>query len=236
MEMPVETSLITCSNITLNKGGDMANKSLNEKFKIIGFWTFGGIFWYLLISFFLLSDYPLQDYPFNHKKTYEVLKDALTLAATFLAPVAAFVLFTDWREQHIEVALEKNTQETYKYLNESFEAILEFKNEVCKGEKLNEERCLGLVNKEDKIKYLIGFAERSLNLLDDNDVTKQFKIDCKDLAEMLKNCLSILYNLDYGYQKSQSVYSPDFRPANIKIKEIEEKLMSLSKKLENFKV
>lgn len=110
----------------------MANKSLNEKFKIIGFWTFGGIFWYLLISFFLLSDYPLQDYPFNHKKTYEVLKDALTLAATFLAPVAAFILFTDWREQHIEVALEKNTQETYKYLNESFEAILEFKNEVLR--------------------------------------------------------------------------------------------------------
>lgn len=72
--------------------------------------------------------------------------------------------------------------------------------------------------------------------MDDNDVTKQFKIDCKDLAEMLKNCLSILYNLDYGYQKSQSVYSPDFRPANVKIKEIEEKLMSLSKKLENFKV
>lgn len=214
----------------------MANKSLNEKFKIIGFWTFGGIFWYLLISFFLLSDYPIQDYPFNHKKTYEVLKDALTLAATSLAPVAAFVLFTDWREQHIEVALEKNTQETYKYLNESFEAILEFKNEVCKGEKLNEERCLGLVSKEDKIKYLIGFAERSLNLLDDKDVTKQFKIDCKDLAEMLKNCLSILYKLDYGYQISQSVYSPDFRPANLKIKEIEEKLMSLSKKLENFKV
>ncbi|WP_342030844.1 hypothetical protein [Acinetobacter baumannii] len=85
----------------------MANKSLNEKFKIIGFWTFGGIFWYLLISFFLLSDYPIQDYPFNHKKTYEVLKDALSLAAAFLAPVAAFVLFSNWREQHIEVEVEK---------------------------------------------------------------------------------------------------------------------------------
>lgn len=78
----------------------MVNKSLNEKIRVIGFWTFGGIFWYLLISYFLLSDYPIQDFPFNHKKAYEVIKDALTLAATFLAPVAAFVLFDDWRTSH----------------------------------------------------------------------------------------------------------------------------------------
>ncbi|WP_250621510.1 hypothetical protein [Acinetobacter pittii] len=214
----------------------MAKKFLNEKIKIIGFWTFGGIFWYLVIAFFLKSKYPIFDYNFNADQAYDVIKDALTLAAAFLAPVAAFVLFTDWREQHKEVALEKNTQETYKYLNDSFEAILEFKNEVCKGEKLNEDRCLGLVNKEDKIKYIIGFAERNLNLLDDIAITNQFKIDCKDIAEILKTCLSILYKLDYEYQISQLPYSPDFRIANVKIKEIEKKLTSLSKKLENFKV
>lgn len=214
----------------------MVNKSLKEKIRVIGFWTFGGIFWYLIISYFLLSDYPIQDFPFNHKKAYEVIKDALTLAATFLTPVSAFVLFNDWREQHNEVALEKNTQETYKYLNDSFEAILEFKNEVCKGVKLDEDRCLGLVNKEDKIKYIIGFAERNLNLLNDMAITNEFKTDCKDIAGKLKNCLKILYELDYEYQKSQSIYSPDFRKANAEIKEIEEKLTNLSKKLENFKV
>lgn len=78
----------------------MANKSLNDKIKIIGFWTFGGVFWYLVISFFLLSEYPIQNYSFDLKKAYEVLKDSLTLVAAFLAPVAAFVLFSDWREQH----------------------------------------------------------------------------------------------------------------------------------------
>ncbi|EXG93964.1 hypothetical protein J649_3522, partial [Acinetobacter baumannii 1064293_45] len=96
----------------------MANKSLNEKFKIIGFWTFGGIFWYLLISFFLLSDYPIQDYPFNHKKTYEVLKDALSLAAAFLAPVAAFVLFSDWRDQHRSISNEKVSRQIVDNLSD----------------------------------------------------------------------------------------------------------------------
>ncbi|MDC4872597.1 hypothetical protein ACKEN5_14395 [Acinetobacter baumannii] len=109
----------------------MANKSLNEKFKIIGFWTFGGIFWYLLISFFLLSDYPIQDYPFNHKKTYEVLKDALSLAAAFLAPVAAFVLFSNWREQHIEVEVEKGGIELYERLMLIKNEISDIKSEIC---------------------------------------------------------------------------------------------------------
>nr|WP_228289827.1 hypothetical protein [Acinetobacter pittii] len=78
----------------------MADRELKDKIKTVGFWTFGGVFWYLVISFFLLSDYPIQNNFFDHKKAYEVLKDGLTLAATFLAPVAAFVLFSDWREEH----------------------------------------------------------------------------------------------------------------------------------------
>lgn len=78
----------------------MADKDLKDKIKIVGFWTFGGVFWYLVISFFLLSDYPIQNFGFDNKKAYEVLKDALTIAAAFLAPVAAFVLFDDWRTSH----------------------------------------------------------------------------------------------------------------------------------------
>ncbi|MHC3136271.1 hypothetical protein ACWPO0_10405 [Acinetobacter nosocomialis] len=78
----------------------MADKELKDKIKIVGFWTFGGVFLYLVISFFLLSDYPMQNFSFDNKKAYEVLKDALTIAAAFLAPVAAFVLFDDWRTSH----------------------------------------------------------------------------------------------------------------------------------------
>lgn len=88
----------------------MAKKSLNEKIKVIGFWTFGGVFWYLVIAFFLKSKYPIFYFSFNTDTAYDVLKDALTLAAGFLAPVAAFVLFSDWRAQHFQTKIEKDSQ------------------------------------------------------------------------------------------------------------------------------
>lgn len=78
----------------------MKKTTLEEKIRQVGIWTFGGIFWYLVIAFFLKSNYPIYEYDFNRSVAYEVIKDALTLGAAFLAPVAAFVLFTDWKEQH----------------------------------------------------------------------------------------------------------------------------------------
>lgn len=78
----------------------MVKKSINEKIKMIGFWTIGAIFSYLVIAFFLKSKYPIDEYSFNFDNAYDVIKEALTLAAAFLAPIAAFLLFSDWREQH----------------------------------------------------------------------------------------------------------------------------------------
>lgn len=92
----------------------MADKELKDKIKIVGFWTFGGVFWYLVISFFLLSDYPIQNFGFDNKKAYDVLKDALTIAAAFLAPVAAFVLFDDWRTSHRLINNESEVLEILK--------------------------------------------------------------------------------------------------------------------------
>lgn len=94
----------------------MLKKPLDEKIKIVTYWTFAGVFWYLVVSFFLVSDYPIQNYSFNHKKAYDIIKDALTLAAAFLAPVAALVLFSDWRESH---RLIKNEAEVLDILKNS---------------------------------------------------------------------------------------------------------------------
>ncbi|OCZ70012.1 hypothetical protein [Acinetobacter pittii] len=78
----------------------MVKKSLEEKLQLISFWIFGGAFWYVVISYFLLSDYPIQNYSFDHKKAYDVLRDVLTLSAYFLAPGIAWALVTDWKDQH----------------------------------------------------------------------------------------------------------------------------------------
>ncbi len=88
----------------------MKKKTLEEKIRLVGFWTFGFVFWYLVIAFFLKSSYPIYEYSFNREDAYDTIKDALTLAAAFLAPVAAFVLFSDWRAQHKELSNEKNSK------------------------------------------------------------------------------------------------------------------------------
>ena len=89
----------------------MTKKTLEEKIKQVGFWTVTGIFSYLMMAFFMKSNYPIYEYGFNRSVAYDVIKDALTLGAAFLAPVAAFVLFIDWKTQHKEVNNEKNSRQ-----------------------------------------------------------------------------------------------------------------------------
>lgn len=110
----------------------MAKKKLEDQIKIIGYWLFGGVFWYLVVSFFLLSNYPIQDYLFDHQKAYDVLKDAFTLAAAFLAPITAFVLFTDWRSQHKAIKNENLSVEILRILHKE---LLPFFNLKAKREK-----------------------------------------------------------------------------------------------------
>ncbi|HDU8505320.1 TPA: hypothetical protein RG423_001168 [Acinetobacter baumannii] len=78
----------------------MARRKLEDKIKRVGYFVSGGILGYLLISFFILSSFPLHQYLLDKKLAYDVLKDAFTIGAAFLAPIAAFVLFTDWRVEH----------------------------------------------------------------------------------------------------------------------------------------
>lgn len=95
----------------------MTKKTLEEKTKLVGFWTFGGVFWYLVVAFFLKSKYPIFNYDFDPSTAYDVIKDALTLAGTFLAPIAAFVLFTDWREQHRAIKIENESDSIHRELS-----------------------------------------------------------------------------------------------------------------------
>lgn len=73
----------------------MKKKTLEEKIRLVGFWTFGGVFWYLVIAFFLKSNYLIYDYDFNRSVAYDVVRDALTLAAAFLVPVIMQIMTTE---------------------------------------------------------------------------------------------------------------------------------------------
>mgnify|MGYP000990767558 CR=1 FL=1 len=78
----------------------MTRKTLEDKIRQVVFWTISLTLIYIFIGAFLVSDYPLKHSKFDLVKTYNLIKDALGLAAAFLAPVAAFVLFSDWRVEH----------------------------------------------------------------------------------------------------------------------------------------
>lgn len=81
----------------------MAKKTLVEKINCVKWSTLLFAIIYFLIGAWLKSDGP----NFDSTKAYELIRDTLTITAAFLAPVAAFVLFTDWRDQHRVVKNEK---------------------------------------------------------------------------------------------------------------------------------
>lgn len=92
----------------------MAKDTLEKKIKMVCWWALGLTILYFLLGAWLKSDGP----NFDPGKTYELLKDTLTLTATFLAPVAAFVLFSDWRKQHVALAIEADSTHVYKVISE----------------------------------------------------------------------------------------------------------------------
>ncbi|AWL18595.1 hypothetical protein DIW83_05905 [Acinetobacter nosocomialis] len=98
----------------------MATRKLEDKIKRVFYFIGGGIVAYLLISFTILSSFPWYPYPLNKKQAYDVLKDAFTIGAAFLAPIAAFVLFNDWREQHVAVKNEKLSEDILRIVTTEF--------------------------------------------------------------------------------------------------------------------
>lgn len=88
----------------------MVKNKLDKQIRVVVVSFLFGILIYLLAAFFLLSKYPLNCYEFNLEKAYEVIKDSLTIAASFLAPVAAFILFNDWSESHVLINNEKEVK------------------------------------------------------------------------------------------------------------------------------
>ena len=91
----------------------MAKKTLEKKIKLVCQWALGLTILYFLIGAWLISDGP----KFDPTKTYNLLKDTLSLTATFLAPVAAFVLFIDWKVEHSDKRNETLVFEALQRIN-----------------------------------------------------------------------------------------------------------------------
>lgn len=194
----------------------MAKKKLEDQIKVVGYWLFGGVFFYLVVSFFLLSNYPIQDYLFDHQKAYDVLKDAFTLAAAFLAPIVALVLFSDWRVEH---KIKNTLQLLLDLTNLSFEIKngLGFYEAKIKLEK--EISTIEFRNREDRqiILWKIKELERkNTTFLIDTPEIKEFKDLQKQFKKLVYEALDDLHNCEYfdfenKKNKDSPLYNDDFK-------------------------
>lgn len=103
----------------------MAKKTLNKKVVDVVFWTSIFLVMYLIVGFLLGSSWLSKGLTFS--ESYNLLKDGLSITAAFLAPIAAFILFTDWREQHVEQKVEKIYEDVWllnKKLNREIILVL----------------------------------------------------------------------------------------------------------------
>ncbi|MDH2497046.1 hypothetical protein QDR74_00205 [Acinetobacter baumannii] len=185
----------------------MLKKSLHDQIKIIGFWTVGGVFWYLVIAFFLKSKYPIFDYSFNLEIAYDVIKDALTLAASFLAPVAAFVLFTDWRIQHNKAFKASFFLNLYKdYFEYRFQinkVMQDLKNILKSG--YNEDDLEDIKTNFDLASSrIIQVMSDICEVVEREDYEKEFMPLISDLNNKfieIKNLIKLLYLIDSAEDK-----------------------------------
>lgn len=151
----------------------MAKDDLKVKIRRIWKWTLIGIIFYLFISFFLKSSYPIPHYKFNLSDAYDVLKDALTLAAAFLAPIAAFVLFSDWRVEHRLKKLENSSKSVVQQIQELYSNFFDFYIKLLNA---------NLVNKAKVNNYLSDLTVLMIRV------------------DMVRNSIGEFYNVEEGLE------------------------------------
>jgi len=179
----------------------MVKNDLKVKIRRIWKWTFIGIIIFLVISFFLKSSYPITHHKFNLSDAYEVLKDTLTLAAGFLAPVAAFVLFSDWREQHVLVNNEKISKEILNILDEFYEFYNLNFGSVLENDEFYKKQSLYF----QKINYL---AEKKAEINAKDQVAKDFIVRLTQIQILLPTYWIFFTEEVRAYQDFQKFHEP----------------------------
>lgn len=186
----------------------MAKKSLKQKIELVGFWTFGFIFLYLVVAFLLKSNYPIYNYKFNPSTAYEVIKDALELAAAFLAPVVAFVLFNDWRVEH-------QIKSTFQLLDDLNNLSFDIKNGLgFYNAKIIQEKEITtneFKNREDRQKLLwqlIELKRMNSKFIEKNEKIQIYRDLIVSFEDLASSALNDLYILEYfSFRKAQDVNS-----------------------------
>ncbi len=200
----------------------MAKKTLEEKIKLVCWWALGLTILYFLIGAWLISDGP----KFDSTKTYNLLKDTLTLTAAFLAPVAAFVLFSDWREQHIEKLLEQESSEIYASYIDILDTWQHYRFEVEDDEVFTQST---IESREAKHFGLMDRVEKAIQ------ITEQLQsrdIKAKEFTELALNCFKEIRNLIFELNILGSFKEKQFNPQKYNFEYTDESNSEFSSRME----
>lgn len=188
----------------------MAQVDLKEKIRRIWIWTIVGILVYLIVSFFLKSSYPITHHRFNLADAYEVVKDALTLAAAFLAPVTAFVLFSDWRSEHHVKSIFSLLDEIKNLTNEIESNLKTYMYKIYYPERLPTE---DFKNPSENLKILNSLANLRRLFIElkekDESFAEFFQLvdDFGDLSNNAKGNLEMMDHSSYLIKKYNATLS-----------------------------
>ncbi|WP_139851465.1 hypothetical protein [Acinetobacter pullicarnis] len=179
----------------------MDKKSLEEKIKNTVFWLSYACVIYLVIGF--LFETAWLSKPYSLKCAFSLIKDALLVTAAFLAPVAAFVLFSDWREQHIEKLLEQESSEIYAL----YIAIIDTWEQYRFGVE-NDELFTQSTIESREIKHF-GLIDRVEKAIQKTEQLQSRDIKTKEFTELalksFKDIRNIIFELDIlgGFKEKQ---------------------------------
>lgn len=166
----------------------MANKNLKEKISRTKNTFIIGTLAYIVLGLLLLNDYS-YDAHFDPKKIYDVFKDGLTLSAAFLAPVAAFVLYGEWRASHRMIKNEQLIESLHidiRDLNYKLSALV---FDLTHQRKQNEEDVMAIYKSDLK-----NLNEKQFRVLSEIERIKS-KFDNQDFFNLAKEYLNQCYFL-----------------------------------------
>ena len=212
----------------------MIKKTLEQKIKQVGYWTFCGVFWYLVVAFFLKSDYPIYEQPFNHKDAYEVIKDALTIVATVSAPLVAYLLYSDWKEPYYETIKDSAMTEIFNLifyiLKDLYHLKLELSSTYIDDFKDKDNHIFdNLIKLEHSIKRLerLGFGQSEfvVNVNETLKNLRKLKENMRKLAfqqAKLKNLMASPYNFFHEINQCQALIDNFINDSDSLFKKLED--------------
>lgn len=202
----------------------MAKKTLKEKINDVAFWTVIFLILYLIIGYLLESLWLSK--PLKLDELYELLKDGFSITAAFLAPVAAFILFSDWREQHIEKLLEQESSEIYASYIDILDTWQHYRFEVEDDEVFTQSTI------ESRGAKHFGLMDRVEKAIQITEQLQSRDIKAKEFTELALNCFKEIRNLIFELNILGSYKEKQFNPQKYNFEYKDESNSEFSSRME----